>query len=75
MAHYNNYTSPPQSPTFGFFPTAPSAPHAFSSMHGNPRDSHAMYTALGSSMSFQSGSHHRQSSDGSSNPLKKFYRK
>ncbi|KAI0067994.1 hypothetical protein BV25DRAFT_1911030 [Artomyces pyxidatus] len=26
----------------GFFPTGPSAPHAFSTMHASPRDSHAM---------------------------------
>ncbi|KIJ66418.1 hypothetical protein HYDPIDRAFT_62081, partial [Hydnomerulius pinastri MD-312] len=49
-----NYAAPPQSPTFGFFPTAPSAPHAFSTLHGNPRDNHAMYASLGSSMGFQS---------------------
>ncbi|KAG0707611.1 hypothetical protein DFH29DRAFT_844717 [Suillus ampliporus] len=73
MSHYNNYTAPPRSPTFGFFPTAPSAPHSFSTMHGNPRDSHAMYSALGSSMGFQSSS--RQSGGGSSNPLMKLYRK
>ncbi|KAG1754732.1 uncharacterized protein EDB91DRAFT_1095257 [Suillus paluster] len=75
MSHYNNYTSPPRSPTFGFFPTAPSAPHAFPAMHGNPRDSHAMYSALSSSMGFQSGSQRRQSGGGSSNPLTKLYRK
>jgi hypothetical protein len=34
-----------------------------------------MYMALGSSMGFQSGSQRRQSNGGSSNPLKKYYRK
>ncbi|KAG1797603.1 uncharacterized protein BJ212DRAFT_1289585, partial [Suillus subaureus] len=63
------------SPTFGFFPTAPSSPHAFSAMQGNPRDSHAMYSALGSAMGFQSNSPRSQSNGGSSNPLMKFYRK
>lgn len=75
MSHYNKYTAPPQSPSFGFFPTAPSAPHAFSSMHHNPRDSHAMYASLGSSMGFQSGGQRRQNNGGSSNPLKRLYRK
>ncbi|KAG1773986.1 hypothetical protein EV702DRAFT_73134 [Suillus placidus] len=75
MSRYNNYTTPARSPTFGFFPTAPSAPHAFSTMQGNPRDSHNMYSALGSSMGFQSSSQRTQSNSGSSNPLMKFYRK
>ncbi|KAG2118159.1 uncharacterized protein F5147DRAFT_670203 [Suillus discolor] len=75
MSRYNNYTTPPRSPTFGFFPTAPSSPHAFSAMQGNPRDSHNMYSALSSSMGFQSSSQPRQSNGGSSNPLMKFYRK
>ncbi|KAG1771263.1 hypothetical protein EDD22DRAFT_816040 [Suillus occidentalis] len=75
MSHYNNYTTPQRSPTFGFFPTSPSAPHAFSTMQGNPRDSHAMYSALGSAMGFQSSSQRSQSNGRSSNPLKKFYRK
>ncbi|KAH7886222.1 hypothetical protein F5I97DRAFT_1878567 [Phlebopus sp. FC_14] len=77
MSSYNSYAVPPRSPTFGFFPTAPAAPHAFSSLHGDPRDAHAMYASLGSSMGFQSSSHqsHGGSGSGSHNPLKKLYRK
>ena len=70
-----NYAAAPRSPTFGFFPTAPSAPHAFSTLHGNPRDSHAMYAALGSSMGPQSSGSQSHSGGGSFNPLKKLYRK
>ncbi|KAG2149469.1 hypothetical protein BD769DRAFT_1406332 [Suillus cothurnatus] len=75
MSHYNNYAASPRSPTYGFFPTAPSSPHAFSTMQGNPRDKHSMYSALGSAMGFQSSSSRSQSNGGSSNPLMKFYRK
>ncbi|KAN0100218.1 hypothetical protein V8E55_000202 [Tylopilus felleus] len=74
MSSYN-YTAPPQSPTFGFFPTAPSAPHVFSTLHGNPRDSHAMYAALGSSMGLQSSSSQSHNNGSSFNPLKKLCRK
>jgi hypothetical protein len=34
-----------------------------------------MYASLGSSMGFQSNNQRRQSNSGSSNPLRKFYRK
>jgi len=44
-------------------------------MHHNPRDEHAMYASLGSSMGFQSGGQRRQNNGGSSNPLKRLYRK
>ncbi|KAH7930467.1 hypothetical protein BV22DRAFT_1000739 [Leucogyrophana mollusca] len=74
MSSYTSYPAQPTSPTFGFFPTAPSAPHAFSSFHGNPREQHAMYASLGSSMGFQNGQQ-PQSHNSSSNPLKKLYRK
>ncbi|KAF8433510.1 hypothetical protein L210DRAFT_3411780 [Boletus edulis BED1] len=70
-----NYAAAPQSPTFGFFPTAPSAPHAFSALHGDPRDSHAMYAALGSAMRMQSSSSQSHNGGGSFNPLKKLCRK
>ncbi|KAH0837924.1 hypothetical protein J3R83DRAFT_6156 [Lanmaoa asiatica] len=70
-----NYAAPPQSPTFGFFPAAPSAPHAFSTLHRDPRDSHSMYAALGSAMGLQSSSSQSRNSGGSFNPLKKLYRK
>ncbi|KAF8845986.1 hypothetical protein BDN67DRAFT_891353 [Paxillus ammoniavirescens] len=74
MSSFTTYSVPPRSPTFGFFPTAPSAPHAFSSLHGDPRDMHTMYAALGSSMGFQpNGS--QSHGGGSQNTLKKFYRK
>ncbi|KAG9313959.1 hypothetical protein JVU11DRAFT_4733 [Chiua virens] len=69
-----NYAAPPQSPTFGIFPSAPCAPHAFSSVHGNPRDSHAMYASLSPSMGFKSGNPQSNKS-GSINPLKKLFRK
>lgn len=71
---YNGYAAPPQSPTFGFFPTAPSAPHAFSSFHADPRDTHAMYASLGSPTSNQSRSQ-SPPTGGSQNPLRRFYRK
>ncbi|KAF9245674.1 hypothetical protein BU15DRAFT_40808 [Melanogaster broomeanus] len=78
MSSFNSYAAPPQSPTFGFFPNAPLAPHAFSgsALHGDPRDTHAMYAALGSSMGFQPSSSQSRSSSGSSQgTLKKHYRK
>ncbi|KIK78315.1 hypothetical protein PAXRUDRAFT_834609 [Paxillus rubicundulus Ve08.2h10] len=75
MSSFTTYSVPPRSPTFGFFPTAPSAPHAFSSLHGDPRDTHTMYAALGS-MGFQSsGSPSHSGGSSSQNTLKKFYRK
>ncbi|CCL98137.1 uncharacterized protein FIBRA_00131 [Fibroporia radiculosa] len=46
MSSYNYYASPPSSPAASFFPTGPSAPHAFASFHQSPRDGHAMYAAL-----------------------------
>ncbi|KAF9225330.1 hypothetical protein BS17DRAFT_700341 [Gyrodon lividus] len=74
MSSFNSYAAP-QSPTFGFFPTAPSAPHAFSGLHGNPRDTHTMYAALSSSVGFQSSGSQSHSGSSSHNPLKKLYRK
>ncbi|KAI6031346.1 hypothetical protein BKA83DRAFT_4199051, partial [Pisolithus microcarpus] len=53
MSSYDGYPSAPRSPTFGFFPTAPASPHAFSTIHGDPRDTHAMYASLGSQLGFQ----------------------
>ncbi|THH23134.1 hypothetical protein EUX98_g8049 [Antrodiella citrinella] len=43
------YTSPPSSPTVGFFPTAPASPNAFSGFqyHQSPRDQHDMYAEFG----------------------------
>ncbi|TFK82636.1 hypothetical protein K466DRAFT_294874 [Polyporus arcularius HHB13444] len=43
------YTSPPSSPIGSFFPTGPASPHAFSSFQQDPRSTHTMYSALGSS--------------------------
>ncbi|KAL4067310.1 hypothetical protein V8B97DRAFT_1977184 [Scleroderma yunnanense] len=74
MSSYNGYTTAPQSPTFGFFPTAPSAPHAFSSFHADPRDAHAMYASLGSYTGSQSGPQAAHTS-GSQNPLRRLCRK
>ncbi|KAG6331722.1 hypothetical protein ID866_7372 [Astraeus odoratus] len=74
MSSYNSCSAPPQSPTFGFFPTAPSAPHAFSTLHGDPRDNHATYASLGSHLGFQSGTQSSHTST-SQNPLRKLYRK
>ena len=48
------YGIPPGSGAMGFFPTGPSAPHAFATMHMSPRDQHSMYASLGTS-SFQVG--------------------
>ncbi|EGO31152.1 hypothetical protein SERLADRAFT_376867 [Serpula lacrymans var. lacrymans S7.9] len=90
MSSYNYaYTSPPTSPTYGFFPSGPASPHAFSSFHQDPRQTHNMYASLGSAMGYQSSghssqsshshshhhSHQRSSSSSSSNPLKKLYRR
>ncbi|PFH48397.1 hypothetical protein AMATHDRAFT_65571 [Amanita thiersii Skay4041] len=38
------------SPTSGFFPTGTTSPNAFMGFHQDPRDTHAMYAAFGSSM-------------------------
>ncbi|KAI6112447.1 hypothetical protein EDD16DRAFT_1865581 [Pisolithus croceorrhizus] len=74
MSSYDGYPATPRSPTYGFFPTSPAAPHAFSTLHGDPRDTHAMYASLGSQMGFQPRT--QPSNTGSSqNPLKKLYRK
>ncbi|KAH9056974.1 hypothetical protein EDB87DRAFT_1633548 [Lactarius vividus] len=43
------YTTPSGSNSAGFFPSGPSAPHAFSTMHTSPRDQHSMYASLGTS--------------------------
>ncbi|OCH93007.1 hypothetical protein OBBRIDRAFT_700715, partial [Obba rivulosa] len=42
------YVSPSSSPVASFFPTGPASPHAFSSFQQSPRDSHAMWAAMGS---------------------------
>lgn len=42
------------SSTTGFFPSGPTAPHAFATMHTSPRDQHLMYASLGTP-SFQGG--------------------
>ncbi|EIW87154.1 hypothetical protein CONPUDRAFT_79312 [Coniophora puteana RWD-64-598 SS2] len=53
----SSYCNVPMSPSTGFFPSAPGAPHAFSGMHGgDPREAHDMYAALGSSFGFRSDS-------------------
>ena len=36
----------PSSPTFGFFPTGTTSPHAFAQFGQSPRDSHSMYAAF-----------------------------
>lgn len=41
------YGIPSGSGAMGFFPTGPSAPHAFATMHTSPRDQHSMYASLG----------------------------
>ena len=48
MSQYNLYaTATPMGMGAGIFPSAPSAPHAFGSMHqGSPGAQHAMYGAL-----------------------------
>lgn len=57
---YNNimpsqaYAMPSGSNAVGFFPSGPSAPHAFATMHTSPRDQHSMYASFGTS-SFQVG--------------------
>ncbi|KAI0714852.1 hypothetical protein C8Q76DRAFT_795673 [Earliella scabrosa] len=43
------YSSPPSSPIASFFPTGPASPHAFASFQQDPRTTHSMYAALGSS--------------------------
>ncbi|KAG6813237.1 hypothetical protein H0H92_012874 [Tricholoma furcatifolium] len=44
----SSYSYPaPSSPTYGFFPTGPAAPHAFASMHQSPRDTHAIIAVFG----------------------------
>lgn len=57
------YSSPPSSPMSGFFPTGPSSPHAFSSFHQSPRDTHAMYAAFGSP--YTAGQNTQESGNGS----------
>ncbi|KAH9969167.1 hypothetical protein BC827DRAFT_1351954 [Russula dissimulans] len=46
------FATPSGSPMAGFFPSGPSAPHAFAMMHSSPRDQHLMYASFGTS-SFQ----------------------
>ncbi|PCH34251.1 hypothetical protein WOLCODRAFT_148314 [Wolfiporia cocos MD-104 SS10] len=48
MSSYN-YASTSSSPVSSFFPTGPASPHAFSSFHQSPRDTHAMFAAFSSS--------------------------
>ena len=38
---------PSGSSAMGFFPSGPSGPHAFATMHTSPRDQHSMYASLG----------------------------
>ncbi|KAI0271484.1 hypothetical protein BC834DRAFT_966957 [Gloeopeniophorella convolvens] len=49
------YAMPSTAGAAGFFPSGPSAPHAFSSMHTSPRDQHSMYASLGASSYHQGG--------------------
>ncbi|KAA1471423.1 hypothetical protein DENSPDRAFT_761244, partial [Dentipellis sp. KUC8613] len=43
----------PTSPVQSFFPTGPSAPHAFSSFQQSPRDQHQMYSSFGTAVQGQ----------------------
>ncbi|KAI0305083.1 hypothetical protein BC826DRAFT_894580, partial [Russula brevipes] len=43
------YACPSGSNIMAFFPSGPSAPHAFATMHTSPRDQHSMYASLGNS--------------------------
>ncbi|KAG6851398.1 hypothetical protein H0H93_005796 [Arthromyces matolae] len=57
----------PSSPTYGFFPSGTTSPHAFASFHQSPRDTHNMYAAAfassASSTQPQNGSSQSQSSN------------
>ncbi|GJE89492.1 hypothetical protein PsYK624_055930 [Phanerochaete sordida] len=69
------YSAPPSSPMAGFFPTAPSSPHAFASFHQSPRDGHAMYAAFGAACAPGQGGGAASSGKGVGSSLKRLVKR
>ncbi|KII93317.1 hypothetical protein PLICRDRAFT_35513 [Plicaturopsis crispa FD-325 SS-3] len=73
----HNPSSPPASPSYGggFFPVAPTSPHAFASFQQSPRDQHAMYAQFGAVAPGSQTNTQHSSANGNWGSLKRFMRR